>query len=78
MVIDVLANDSDPDGDPLSIISVSPRETGFGVVEIQSDNTILYTPNPGWWGGDEFVYTVSDGFGGEASARVTLTITEFP
>lgn len=77
VVIDVLANDSDPDGDPLTIVSVSPEVTGFGTVEIQSDNTILYTPNPGWWGGDEFTYTISDGFGGEASAQVTLTITEF-
>ena len=75
--IDVLANDSDPDNDPLTVIAVSPRETGFGVVEIQSDNTVLYTPNPGWWGGDSFSYTISDGLGGEATATVNLTITEF-
>lgn len=77
VVIDVLANDSDPDGDTLTVVAVAPQLTGFGTVEIQSDNTILYTPNPGWWGGDEFTYTISDGFGGEASAQVTLTITEF-
>lgn len=74
ITIDALANDTDPDGDALTIISVSPAVTPFGTVEITADNRVLYTPNPGWWGGDEFTYTVSDGFGGQDSARVVLEV----
>jgi outer membrane protein OmpA-like peptidoglycan-associated protein len=73
VVIDVLANDSDPDGDALTIISVT-QITEFGFGEITPDNQILYTPMPGWWGGDELSYTISDGFGGEATATIVLDV----
>ncbi|MFK7957888.1 MAG: Ig-like domain-containing protein [Lysobacterales bacterium] len=74
VIIDVLANDSDPDGDPLTIVSV-PAMTPFGMVMITEDQQIKYTPMAGWWGGDEFTYTVEDGFGGTATATVTLSVT---
>ena len=76
ITIDVLANDSDPDGDALTIVSVNPEVTPYGRVVITADNRILYDPNPGWFGGDEFEYTVADGFGGQATARVVLDVTE--
>src|SRR5699024_1966005 len=44
-ILDVLANDSDPDGDALTIISVS--EAGNGQVSI-SGNQLLYTPAAGF------------------------------
>ncbi|MEM1090319.1 MAG: Ig-like domain-containing protein [Pseudomonadota bacterium] len=74
VTIDVLANDSDPDGDPLTIVAVDTK-TPFGTAAITADQQILYTPMSGWWGGDEFTYTVEDGFGGTATATVTLTVT---
>lgn len=75
VVIDVLANDFDPDGDPLTIVAVT-ETTPFGRAEITPDNRVLYTPNPGWWGGDELSYTIDDGFGGQATATVVLEVTE--
>ncbi|MEM9303869.1 MAG: Ig-like domain-containing protein, partial [Pseudomonadota bacterium] len=76
VVIDVLANDSDEDGDTLTIVSVDPQQTGFGTVAITADQQIRYTPNPGWWGGDSFTYTIDDGFGGQATASVVLDVRE--
>ena len=73
VTIDVLANDSDPDGDALTIISVTDL-TEFGSAVITPDNMILYTPMPNWWGGDQLNYTISDGFGGEATATITLSV----
>jgi hypothetical protein len=73
--IDVLANDSDPDGDPLTIQSVgAPR---LGTVAI-SGGAIVYTPVAGAVGTDAFTYTINDGRGGMATANVTVTITPPP
>jgi hypothetical protein len=73
--IDVLANDSDPDGDPLTIQSVgAPR---LGTVAI-SGGAIVYTPAAGAVGTDAFTYTINDGRGGTATANVTVTITPPP
>jgi len=68
---DVLANDSDADGDVLSIVGVS--QPANGQVSISGDQ-VIYTPAAGYTGGDSFSYTVEDGFGGEASASVAVTV----
>src|SRR5690625_220092 len=70
-VFDVLANDTDPDGDVLTLIAVS--SPSHGQAEI-SGSQIAYTPDAGFVGTDSFTYTVEDGFGGEASATVTVTV----
>jgi hypothetical protein len=72
-VVLVLANDTDPDGDPLVIIGVSTNSTQGGVVQIVGTN-IVYTPPPGYVGSDSFTYTVSDGRGGTATATVTINV----
>jgi outer membrane protein OmpA-like peptidoglycan-associated protein len=69
--LDVLANDSDPDGDPLTIVSVT--QPANGQVSI-SGNVLLYTPAAGFVGTDNFSYTIDDGFGGQASANVTVNV----
>ncbi len=69
--IDVLANDSDPDGDPLTVVTASAAN---GTVTILPDGTIDYTPNPDFNGTDTISYTISDGNGGTASALVTVTV----
>ncbi len=69
--INVLANDSDLDGDMLTVTSIS---AGTGSVNILSDNSIDYTA-PASAGMDSFVYFINDGNGGTASATVTVTIT---
>lgn len=66
----VLTNDSDPDGDPLTIISVTQPLQRAGTVQIVGSE-ILFTPN-GVFPTDSFSYTVSDGKGGLATAIVDL------
>jgi hypothetical protein len=71
-LVDVLANDSDPDGDALSIASVTSPVHGSAVV---SGNKVSYTPAAGYSGADSFSYTASDGNGGTATATVSVTVT---
>ena len=75
VTIDVLANDSDPDGDPLTIVSVTPP-TG-GTTQIVN-NEVLYSPSPNFSGVDTFSYTISDGHGHTASANVSVTVLPIP
>ena len=70
-LLDVLANDTDPDGDPLHIAQVSqPR---YGVATIQG-NRIAYTPHPGFVGTDTFTYIAADNFGSQHRATVSVTV----
>ena len=73
--IDVLANDSDDDEDPLTVAlgSVAPTR---GTVSVNQDGTILYTPNEGELGTDTFTYVANDGQADSGEATVTVTITE--
>jgi hypothetical protein len=59
VIIDVLANDSDPDGDPLSTVGVTTPQ--HGAAHVNADNSITYTPAPGYVGPDAFSYSASDG-----------------
>jgi hypothetical protein len=69
--LDVPANDSDIDGDALAVEAVGPPT--HGLADIAAGN-IRYTPPAGFTGTDSFTYTVSDGKGGSASARVTVRV----
>ncbi|MDX1459473.1 MAG: Ig-like domain-containing protein [Xanthomonadales bacterium] len=73
-VIDVLANDFDPDGDPLTVVDIIQSAHPMGFVVINGDGTLTYTPMAGWWGGDSFQYVVSDGRGGTATGTVTIDV----
>ena len=68
----VLANDTDPDGDPLTA-TVASGPT-HGSLAIQGGGSFTYTPATNFNGTDSFTYTVSDGRGGTATGSVTLTI----
>lgn len=68
----VLGNDSDPDGDPLSITAVT--QGAHGSVQI-SGGQVVYTPALNWHGTDSFTYTLSDG---QATAQGTVTVTVTP
>lgn len=67
----LLLNDTDIDGDPLTIISVQNPLNGS--VVLNADGNVLFSPETGFLLGGGFSYTVSDGRGGEASASVKLT-----
>jgi len=72
--INVLANDTDPEGDPLTITSVTQPPSG--TVTITGGGTgITFQPGPGVTGTVTITYTVSDGKGGTATATVTITVT---
>jgi uncharacterized repeat protein (TIGR01451 family) len=72
VTIDVLANDSDADGDTLIVTSVTDPPNGTAVLE--ADNTVTYTPDTNFNGTDSFTYTISDGNGGSDTATVTVTV----
>jgi uncharacterized repeat protein (TIGR02543 family) len=69
----VLSNDSDPDGDPLSISTITPPLHGQADI-VENNTAIRYTPAVGYSGVDRFVYTVSDGDGGTASAAIIVRV----
>src|SRR5207248_2501926 len=71
VLIPVLANDSDVDGDTLTITGASPTN---GVVSIVGTN-LLFTPASNYVGIATVQYTISDGMGGTASANVVVTVT---
>ena len=73
----VLANDTDKDGDALTITSVSSPGKGTATI---SGGKIVYTANASTCGGatDSFTYTISDGKGGTATATVAVTINNAP
>lgn len=72
--IDVLANDSDPDGDPLQIKNVHGAQKGK--VIINGDNTLTYTPNATASGRDTFTYRAKDNRGHARNAQVVVDIAD--
>ncbi|MCR4297165.1 MAG: Ig-like domain-containing protein, partial [Gallionella sp.] len=70
-MLDVLANDSDPDQDALTIVSVTPPAHGNAII---SNNMVSYTPAPGFTGQDTFSYTIADDKGASSTAQVTVTV----
>ena len=70
--IAVLANDTDADGDTLSLKSVG--SPAHGATKANADGTVTYTPAPGYTGTDSFTYVVADGKGGTANGTVSVTV----
>lgn len=70
--VDVLANDTDADGDALTLTSVS---ADFGTATI-IDGLVSYTPPEGFVGTVTVTYTVSDGMGGTVTGTLVLTVAE--
>lgn len=69
----VLANDSDPDGSPITAqVRTQPRS---GTLTLNSDGSFSYTPNPGFVGTDSFTYFANDGTD-TGFATVTLVVNE--
>ena len=71
VVIDVLGNDTDPDGDTLTVSTATATN---GTVSVNPDGTLTYTPNADYNGPDTITYTVSDGNGGSATSTVAVTV----
>ena len=73
--IKLLANDSDADGDTISISAVT-TPTAQGGSAIVSGSDVLYTPPAGYSGSDSFTYTLSDGRGQTGLGTVTVTVRD--
>ena len=68
-----LVNDSDADGDTLSLGSFDSASAQGGVVTDNGDGTLQYTPPSAFAGLDAFGYTVTDG-GSSASGTVSISV----
>ncbi len=69
--VPVTANDTDIDGDPLTVSGNTAPASGTATC---SGTACTYTPQDGFSGSDAFTYTVADGQGGTASASVAVTV----
>ncbi|MFV8225658.1 HYR domain-containing protein, partial [Christiangramia aquimixticola] len=72
-VIPVLENDTDIDGDELTVTEVSDPANGTTTT---NGTTVTYIPDNNFTGEDTFTYTVSDGNGGTDSATVTVFVSD--
>lgn len=75
--IDVLSNDNDPDGDPLTPVlgNITPKN---GTLELNEDGTFTYTPDDGFLGDNSFTYTVTDSFNTTSEVEVKITVSVKP
>jgi hypothetical protein len=71
VTIPVLANDRDADGDRLAIQSITQGTNGTTAI---SGTNVVYRPPTNWNGSDSFTYVASDGRGGSATGRVSVTV----
>ncbi|TKB26271.1 tandem-95 repeat protein [Desulfopila sp. IMCC35006] len=86
VTVAILGNDNDPESDTLTVsriagISLSPGGTVIipeGVVMLNTDGTLTYTPNAGVRGNVVFSYEISDGNGGTATAEVSISVVPEP
>ena len=72
VIIAALLNDSDPDGNPLTLAGVAATN---GVAFISDGTNVLFTPDASFVGTASVGYTVSDGHGGTADGLITITVT---
>jgi hypothetical protein len=78
VTLNVLANDSDPDGDDLVISDYEATSAEDGVVSCTNAGACTYTPPTNFVGADTFPYTAGDGKGGTDTATVTVDVTGEP
>ena len=69
----VLANDTDLDGDTLT--ASLGTSVSHGTLTLNGNGSFTYAPAANYCGADSFSYTVSDGHGGSAPASVSITVT---
>jgi len=73
VTIDVLANDTDIEGDALSVVSAGqPRN---GSVVVNGDGTLTYTPDSRFYGIDRFSYVLRDEHGADDIGVVLVGVT---
>ncbi|MFN6122677.1 MAG: Ig-like domain-containing protein [Actinomycetes bacterium] len=73
VTVDVLANDTDPDGDVVRLIDAGPASAGNAVV---SGSRIRFTPSPTFTGAASIPYVVADPAGLTSTATLTVQVAE--
>ena len=72
LILNVLANDTDPNGDALTVTEITQPNNGTAV--INPDGTLTITPNPGFEGQMTFTYTACDPDNNCAIANVVIDV----
>jgi len=72
----LLANDTDADGDSVTISQIDTTSVVGGNISNNGDGTYTYTPLLSFFGNDSFNYQISDGKGGNDTALVTITVIQ--
>ncbi len=72
VVVDVLANDTDPNGDTLTVTGTPT--SAHGVVGVNPNGSLTFTPDAGFTGQTTITYHISDGHGGSDEGTVTVTV----
>ena len=67
--------DNDPDGDTIQVSGNTTPNNGSLSSGVTANGIFTYTPDAGFTGSDSFIYTISDGQGGTATASVSLQVT---
>jgi hypothetical protein len=75
VTIAILANDTDPNGNPLNLTAVSAVTPVTAGTVTNNGSDVTFNPNPLFFGVATFNYTISDGQGGSATAGVTVRVT---
>ena len=71
----VLANDSDPQGQPITVAAPRPVSgPSHGSLTLRANGSFTYTPDADWSGSDSFTYRATDGFLTSTSATVTIVV----
>ncbi|PZV24119.1 MAG: hypothetical protein DCF12_17850 [Snowella sp.] len=73
LATNLLANDTDPDGDKLTLSSVKSAVNGS--VVLNASGNPVFTPTANFSGNSSFDYVISDGKGGTATATVKVLVT---
>ena len=76
VVIDVLSNDTDPNGDPLRVESVLAPAHGTARAVSGGAGGVVYTPAADYHGPDRFTYVAADLHGATATATVSVTVVQ--
>ncbi|MGK7901280.1 MAG: beta strand repeat-containing protein [Hormoscilla sp.] len=80
ITIEVLANDTNADGDPICLTDFGSASNGTvsrddnGTRNDLTDDRLLYSPDSGFTGADSFVYTISDALGSTDTATVNIIV----
>ncbi len=70
----VLTNDTDPQGDSLTVLTGSVGGPFNGTVTLNNDGSFSYTPDPDFFGEDIFTYKATDGIDESLTATVEITV----